>query len=190
MNSKTPQELDWLAFQYVADELSAPDRAAFEERLETDQAAREAVARGVELSLAVQAAYREDALGVAARDRLIGKSSRGWWSVAVAACALLALIAVSQFTRNAGEAWRRAGTNDEQLAIAWSETRAVLPTSAILSVDDDNTLLDDDLLAMRVDEEAVVALPTWMVAAVSDAARGTVLEPSAPQPVENRTAIE
>ena len=42
--------LDWLAFCYLAEELSVEDRMAFESQLEHDQLAREALARAVELS--------------------------------------------------------------------------------------------------------------------------------------------
>lgn len=43
-------DLDWLAFQYIAGELSVDDAAQFESRLAIDQMAREAVAAAVELS--------------------------------------------------------------------------------------------------------------------------------------------
>jgi anti-sigma factor RsiW len=55
MSEPTPQnasgqDLDWVAFCYVADELSEADRSAFESRLENDLAACEAVARAVRLA--------------------------------------------------------------------------------------------------------------------------------------------
>ena len=43
----------FLAFQYIAGELTEAEAAAFEERLAVDQAAREAVARAVEVAQAV-----------------------------------------------------------------------------------------------------------------------------------------
>ena len=43
-------DLDWLAFCYVTDELDAESRAAFEQRLATDVVACEAVADAVQLS--------------------------------------------------------------------------------------------------------------------------------------------
>jgi hypothetical protein len=189
MDSNPHEELDWLAFQYVANEMSATERSAFEERLDLDQAAREAVAQAMELSLAVEVAYREDAVVVAARDRLLGQGSRGWWSVGVAACVLFALVALSQLTRNAGERLAISPTPGDQLAIAWSETRVALPTSANLSAADEN-LLEDDLLALRGEDDDLLALPTWLVAAVSDAAAETGQEFPAPSDVENRTVIE
>ena len=55
MSTLTPhtasgQDLDWVAFCYVADELNVDDRAAFEARLEDDLDACEAVARAVQLT--------------------------------------------------------------------------------------------------------------------------------------------
>lgn len=47
------EELDWLAFRYVANELSEGEAAEFERRLADDQSAREAVARSVQLTHAV-----------------------------------------------------------------------------------------------------------------------------------------
>jgi hypothetical protein len=42
-------DLAWLAFQYVAGELTRPEHEAFEQRLDHDQSAREAVAQAVAL---------------------------------------------------------------------------------------------------------------------------------------------
>ncbi len=55
-------DLDWLALQYVSDALSAEDQQQFEQRLQYSQAAREAVARAVELTLASEFACRERAM--------------------------------------------------------------------------------------------------------------------------------
>jgi len=57
--SSETQDLNWLAFRYVAGELSAEEEQRFEERLALDQSAREAVEEAVKLI---------DALHVAAAD--------------------------------------------------------------------------------------------------------------------------
>jgi hypothetical protein len=146
-------ELDFLALQYVSDELSAETRAAFEERLLDDQAAREAVAAAVEMTLAVEAAYQEDAHLVAVRDELLQPSSRNpWWSVALACGLLLGLVLVSRFARPP------VPQQDSDLAIAWSEARTQWPTSAP----------NDDQLAEIPLNDDDLALPSWMVAAVSE----------------------
>ena len=56
----SPDDLSWLSFRYVAGELSGDELAAFEQRLEVDQAAREAVAEMVELTTAVQCVASTD----------------------------------------------------------------------------------------------------------------------------------
>ena len=54
MNAKQREDLDWLAFRYVAAELSPAESRQFEGRLEHDQQAREAVGRIVEVTCAVR----------------------------------------------------------------------------------------------------------------------------------------
>jgi len=58
MNNPSPaaESLDFLAFRYVVGELTAAETTAFEELLDADQAAREAVAAAVEITAAIQAA--------------------------------------------------------------------------------------------------------------------------------------
>jgi anti-sigma-K factor RskA len=151
------RELDFLAFQYVSNELSDAERIAFEERLLDDQAAREAVARGVELTLAVL---------VATRERLRASSGRrGWWSVALAATALACLIALSLSIEKAKQRPTTPPGASAALAIAWSETRSEWPTSAVAALDDDTRDALDECW-----RERDFALPTWMLAAVSQGA--------------------
>ena len=52
-------DLDWRAFCYVAGELSDDEAASFEQCLETDQQAREAVAQAVKLTQAVASVVAE-----------------------------------------------------------------------------------------------------------------------------------
>jgi anti-sigma-K factor RskA len=49
-------ELEWLAFRYVAGEMTADEARTFEQRLSDDQPAREAVSRAVAISLRLAAA--------------------------------------------------------------------------------------------------------------------------------------
>lgn len=164
------QKLEWLAFCYVADELSPAERAAFEKRLVDDQAAREAVALAVELSLATELVFSEDATIVAAQKQLqVASPKRGWWSVALACGGLLALIVINKLAWQPGE----NHTQSRDLAIAWSETRAAYPTSAMVESREEATdeatetvtFVDDALLG----PDGEIALPTWMIAAVSEA---------------------
>ena len=52
-NFSKDEDLDLLAFRYIAGELTPAESEAFEQRLADDQAAREAVARAVDLAQAV-----------------------------------------------------------------------------------------------------------------------------------------
>lgn len=56
MKPNDPNDLDWLAFCYLQDEMTASERESFEQRLLVDQHARERLADAVELSQAMRAA--------------------------------------------------------------------------------------------------------------------------------------
>jgi len=97
-------ELDWLAYQYVAGEFSHAERDSFEERLAIDQAAREAVAAAVELSSACRAAFAADSVRpahvVSRRSTPSGQSTRQTARrLAVLAAALAACIAIAWLGR-------------------------------------------------------------------------------------------
>ncbi len=75
---KQPEsDRDWLAFRYIAGELSAEEVAAFELELETSQPAREAVAHAVELSQTVAIAESQQVELVESAGQ---KTSRNYWS--------------------------------------------------------------------------------------------------------------
>lgn len=161
-DAPSPAPLDDLAWQYVSDELSDDARHAFEALLADDQAAREALASAVELALASRIALEEDAILVAQREALTHTSARGWWSVLLAASAVLLLALSSQMIRR----WQSppAGSDKHELAIAWSEARTTWPTTALRDLqDDDEATGDDELIDLWAEE-----LPTWMLAAVSE----------------------
>lgn len=76
-------DLNWLAFRYVAGELDDAESAAFEQRLDADQRAREAVASAVGLVGAIH---------VARPTSFRLRTVAGWLSVAAAAAIAIALI--------------------------------------------------------------------------------------------------
>src|SRR5690349_9193650 len=87
-------ELAWLAFQYVAGDFSAPGFSAavaeqFEERLATDQAAREAVAEAVELLHAVCAAEASEPVVAVATRQSVWSQKLVWISTGAAAAVAL-----------------------------------------------------------------------------------------------------
>ena len=72
--ARSDDDLVFTALQYIGDELTDDARGAFEARLLNDQAAREAVASAVEVSLATRAAFAEDGALLVA-EGLVSKSS-------------------------------------------------------------------------------------------------------------------
>ena len=163
-SSGPDDNLDWLAFRYIADELSATERTAFEALLENDQLAREAVAHAVQLALATQHVFADDAVRLAQRQAVTAPAGyRGWYSVALACGGLLALVVMNNLVWQVGQ----PANEDRQLAIAWSEARDAFATSAVVAEEQPDTAEHDGDVQVLVDEESV-ALPTWMLAAVSE----------------------
>jgi hypothetical protein len=123
MQRECPNELDWSAFCYAAGEMSPADAEAFEARLATDQTAREALARAVELTETVATAESLGAV-VAVRQRPAVWSRRlGWMAVGSAASLLIALLwSGAQGTNEP----KPASPDHSQLAAAWTQTRAEL----------------------------------------------------------------
>ena len=82
MKAKPNEDLDWLAYRYVNDELGEEQRESFEQRLLEDQEAREMVASAVELSHAMHAAVHSNSVAPA--------SAVVWQRVAAAALTVAA----------------------------------------------------------------------------------------------------
>lgn len=127
------EDLDWLAFRYVADELDAADARAFELRLSGDQDAREAVARAYALARCILAVEceRPDDLRVAATARRSLRLRRlSAAAIGLAACLLLTL-ATLRLPRPEDSVPSAAVPSGEpndtdRLAMIWSETRQPL----------------------------------------------------------------
>lgn len=121
-------ELDWLAFRYVAGEMDAAQMRAFEMRLDEAQDAREAVARAVELANCIAVAERERTVEPA-----VSTTARRRWrlsnlaaaSIGLAGCLLLAL-ATLRLPRLDPSTSTSALSDADQLAVIWSETRQPL----------------------------------------------------------------
>lgn len=130
------EELDWLAFRYVAGELTEIEAAQFEERLGTHQAAREAVARNVELSSILSRTLSETPKPVV--PTVERGTSRLWSNISVrgtqrssrwvllATTAMLAILASGILWRGSDRtevaATDESLTNAEQLVALWSES--------------------------------------------------------------------
>ena len=132
MKSEHREELDWLAFRYLANELSEAEHEAFEDRLAEDQTAREAVARGVELTETLSAARELDEIVVRSAEAPAPPAGRSawsipaaWMSVGAAACLLLvALWSMGTGTKpENSEKTVAANAKALELARAWSSAR-------------------------------------------------------------------
>lgn len=197
MDSKLQgSELDWLAFCYIANELSAEDHKAFEERLADDQQAREAVARAVELTQNLAAIPVCEQIVERPRVTVAGRHSDSWRRavyLAVGGVACLLLLLAFVVNRDGGSPDSGdpaiADKNSERLAFAWVETldetvSAELEEPFLLAAEtDDETLTRNDAEFASFNEagdDESIATPDWMLAAVSglaaEAASGEIKE--------------
>lgn len=122
LNRENADDLDWMAFCYVADELAGEQLTQFERRLSEDQEAREAVAHAMKLSSEVLLS------GVA--DHQISTPSRseasvrpGWLWQTVALVLLGVTFGAWWWTTSNGDpAPTLVDTSSEALAVAWVDT--------------------------------------------------------------------
>lgn len=132
--SASNDELHWLAFRYVAGELTADEESRFEERLADDQAAREAVEEVAELSDAIRMTV-DDFPTLPQRRSLIRRVS--WVAATLAGLLLVALVywwsplsSDSKTEDTTAEVPSEPGVpaaNDDEetsMAMAWSQLRA------------------------------------------------------------------
>src|SRR5262245_23003361 len=117
-------DLDWLAFSYAAGELDPAQAEQFEFRLADDQAAREALARAVELCQVVTAAEIQSVNYVtpAAKTHANWNHRLSWMAVGGLASLLLALL----WTGVVGPTWHTAQLHSfskQNLAFAWTQTK-------------------------------------------------------------------
>lgn len=187
-----PDSLDWLAFRYIADEMSADERETFESRLAEDQTAREAVALVVEVAQAVSlvepAVCDERVSGksppviVARADGRTWLTAFGWMIVGSLACVAVLLVA-EQWSKQRVDQVRQVArsTGDDsppQLAMVWSETRraAEPDNSASQDAASEGTEFSleahDDLAEEPAWSDPMsptpAETPSWMIAAVAE----------------------
>ena len=189
MKSEHREELDWLAFRYLANELNESEQEAFEDRLADDQSAREAVARAVELTQTLSAARELDEIVVrsaeapapATKGRSAWSVPAAWMSVGAAACLLLvaAWSLPSLLNTLGGNSAGVAAANAHtlELARAWSSAREEFAAH-------EGTFWDRDAVRSEpsqaessavpaapsddeLDDMAPVPMPSWMLSAVA-----------------------
>lgn len=183
MNMRECQnQIDWTAFCYVAGDLSDDDVVRFEEQLATDQTAREALARAVELTQAVAAA--ESLPVVVELPQRAGRWTKRFSWMAIGAAASL-LVAFVWSTSGIGTRNETAGIgNVRELAALWTQTRDELATDE----EDIDSGIDDASDDRRADGEiaSLPETPSWMMAAVVGIAdAGSQSEPFEIKRMEN-----
>jgi hypothetical protein len=168
-------DLAWLAFCYVADELAAEERERFEERLAVDQAAREAVAAAVALTTDISAALQTRGTASETVEPVRAASSAGarkwferiaWTACGAAACWLLLSVSGAFDPRRPNGPTKDISAADGalgELASNWAALLEETPAgedAAITTAQDE----PDDLQPV----EEIDAASDWMVAAVLD----------------------
>lgn len=172
MSEQQREDLDWLAFRYVAAELSGPELRQFEERLEHDQQAREAVGRLVEVTCAVRALDRETAPRIKPRRQPAWHLRRGVrWLAALAAGVALGLLVWGPPHREPSGLRENGAKNSPplgELAVVWSTAR----TDWTSGLDEGGwgesplEIAAERRLEVAGDAPAIVDLPDWMIVAL------------------------
>lgn len=155
----TRNDLAWLANCYVAGELSAEDTAAFEARLESDEAACEAVARAMELNLAIAAAFDHESsrpVLLPARESI---APARWAGVAITALAASAVAAASVALM--------VGPSNSANGLARKDRAARLVAAWASGEAARNNLAEDESLDLADDSD--LDPPDWMLAALTAA---------------------
>jgi hypothetical protein len=171
MTIDNTHDLDWMAFCYAAGELDPGDAELFEARLADDQAAREALARAVELTQTVAAAETQcgDLVAPAIRTNLDWNRRFSWMAVGGLASLLLAVL----WSGFVGPTWNTAhnrltANSRYQLAMVWNNTRSEFSgiNEAGLWIPLAGNDADYDANDLSANDE-VADTPSWMTAAVS-----------------------
>jgi len=191
MYDSDQNDLDWLAFRYVAGELTPDQTTQFERRLADDQTARDAVAETVGLAQAIGAldAAEWAALECPATASLAASVKRGWarplgWMLAGAAASLLLFVSVLSIVDRGGDTPVADDRSDSKAPVMSPELAAAYLRSpdVLTEVHADVDLASADELSAERDplgdaasdrvaedlEEAAPPSPApWMVAAIS-----------------------
>lgn len=118
-SSREEIELAWQAYRYIAQEMTPAETTAFEDRLDVEQSAREAVARMSEIQYAVRALPCE---AFRPRVRILKVvAPAAWMSLGIAA-SLLVMVALPSMGRLMEGGLRpTAGSPQEtEVALAWT----------------------------------------------------------------------
>ncbi len=156
MNNEQHQGDDWLVFQYLAGELSVSEVDQFESRLAEDLPLQEAVAREVELTGAVAAAF--DATAEPAV-KAVGAESRGWRWIVIATAVCVTVVASIYVVDRAfrEQAYDPPAPATDEFAAAWTQTMDHWPPGVV-----DMELNGDIEADSGAEVIASIATPDWM----------------------------
>jgi hypothetical protein len=182
LTTEQSNDVEWLAFCYVANEMPVDQRDRFEERLANDQAAREAVATAVDLTQTIAGIESvEHSIQVAtppSRGAQVWQRAT-WIATAVAACLAIVLgyQLVSHVLSNGNgqpggvaEEDLDSGSDSSELAQAWVEASDDSSELLLVEASTDNSngeALEDSAFSDSIVEPETVETPDWMMAAVS-----------------------
>jgi ferric-dicitrate binding protein FerR (iron transport regulator) len=166
-----PNDLDWLAFCYLADELDEAQRAAFELRLESDEQAQNSLVAAMRESQLVFATLDSTSSNVTQDQATITLAPQAFStqsSIAKKRFGLLIGSAAAICLLVGGWAWYSNPSNDEsemavaisdsdQLASAWVDTALILDDESL------DELIDEDS-RIELDEESA----DWMFVALTE----------------------
>jgi len=173
--SEIQDQLNWLAFRFVANELDATEASEFESLLVTDQAAREAVARAVEETTQIRQALAGAAVVAAASQRSNWRRKTNRVTIVAVGSCLTLLLAVclvrSPLSITGGVAYQvdesDFSNSPAQLAYAWAEARGgateLQPATNPVLADSLDVVL---IAAVDSDFEQSLVTPSWMLAAL------------------------
>lgn len=164
-----PNDLDWLAFCYVADELVGTQRTDFEARLENDELAQQAVVDAVQQAQVLYSSLNSTSFNDGKEPVVLAappfQTQQGSFirsrALIVTAAAMLMLVA--------GWAWFTSGnttgidtpaaSESDRLAVVWVETLDVMSDAEI-----DEFMDEESPIADSKDEES----DHWMLLALTD----------------------
>ena len=152
----TRNELAWLANCYVAGELSVDETAAFESRLETDEAACSAVARAMELNLAIAAAFDPQSSKLSPQPSAATPVRWSGATITALAASAIAAASVALMVGHIGSTSNGIAHKDgaDRIVAAWASGEAAR-----------NNADDDDLVDATDDDD--LDPPDWMLAALT-----------------------
>jgi hypothetical protein len=152
---------EWLAFRYIAGELTGEELASFEAELETSQIAREAVARAVDLSQAIAIAEFQQVELVEVAPKTTSRKSWIYGMGLIGAGAVAASVAGAVW-------WNTQGPKGgkPELADIWVSVKATEPIPpAVEKLSEPGSMVD----VAHAD-----AAPSWMTAGVISLSGGKV----------------